>query len=374
MPSLKPMTPLQPLMQASMKPPAPLLAPKQRPLKPATPLQPKNARKTASFRPQRRWRFQLGLGQHPQRRCRFQLTPLTGPQRRRRFHARDFQCPAGGGRARLRYPWAAARPGRATSGRPTLQTSSNQHDSHRLARTSVTNVVNLSPKTSIFTEKADGLTTFVTTGQKSTRKTPWIDDVCNNTHQTTPKHCNSNVANSMFEQVAGELRAKLMGDGRARPGFETTHRATSATRPHWCEGRRRDLPRCRWAAAGPGRTSRRCTEPCISDQAPLVWRAPEGPEGLAAVPVGGGGAWPGFEATRRAKLAARTARGRAAAHGHNQQPGPTAHHAAPGTPVGQQATPEICRGSKQRRRSVGATSNTKPPGPTRDRAAHASGR
>ena len=24
-----------------------------------------------------------------------------------------------------------------------------------------------------------------------------------------------------------------------------------------------------------------------------MWRAPEGPEGLAAVPVGGGGAWPG---------------------------------------------------------------------------------
>ncbi|KSW13040.1 hypothetical protein APY09_01355 [Schaalia odontolytica] len=53
-------------------------------------------------------------------------------------------------------------------------------------------------------------------------------------------------------------------------------------------------------------------------QAPLVWRAPEGPEGLAAVPVGGGGAWPGFEPTRRAKLAARTARGRAAAHGHTK--------------------------------------------------------
>ena len=55
-----------------------------------------------------------------------------------------------------------------------------------------------------------------------------------------------------------------------------------------------------------------------------VWRAPEGPEGLAAVPVGGGGAWPGFEMMRRAKLAARTARGRAAAHGHTKQPGPTA--------------------------------------------------
>ena len=79
---------------------------------------------------------------------------------------------------------------------------------------------------------------------------------------------------------------------------------------------------CPWAVAGPGRATSRRAEPHISDQAPPVWRAPEGLEGLAAVPVGGGGAWPGFETTRRAKLAARTARGRAAAHGHNQQPGP----------------------------------------------------
>ena len=62
--------------------------------------------------------------------------------------------------------------------------------------------------------------------------------------------------------------------------------------------------------------------PC-HDQAQLVWRASEGLEGLAAVLVGGGGAWPGFEATRRVKLAARTTRGRAAAHGHTKQPGPT---------------------------------------------------
>ena len=61
--------------------------------------------------------------------------------------------------------------------------------------------------------------------------------------------------------------------------------------------------------------------------APLVWRAPEG---SAAVPVGGGGAWPGFEATRRAKLAARTARGRAAAHGHTKQPGLARHTKQPG--------------------------------------------
>ena len=59
-----------------------------------------------------------------------------------------------------------------------------------------------------------------------------------------------------------------------------------------------------------------------------------GLEGLAAVPVGGGGAWPGFETTRRAKLAARTAHGRAAAHGHTKQPSPTAL----GTPAEQDAT------------------------------------
>ena len=61
-------------------------------------------------------------------------------------------------------------------------------------------------------------------------------------------------------------------------------------------------------------------------------RAREGLVGLAAVPVGGGGAWPGFEATRRAKLAARTTRGRAAAHGHTKQPGPT-KNARPATGI-----------------------------------------
>ena len=128
-------------------------------------------------------------------------------------------------------------------------------------------------------------------------------------------------------------------------------------------------PRCRWAA-GPGHTHARpettagpagqqesgcgargrrrglagqrddAFNHTSASQAPLVWRAPEGPEGtgrgaggrwrgLAAVPVGGGGAWPGFETTRRAKLAARTARGRAAAHGHTKQPGLTKHTQRP---------------------------------------------
>ena len=130
------------------------------------------------------------------------------------------------------------------------------------------------------------------------------------------------------------LAAVPVGAGRAWPGFEPKHKHTSA------------------------------------HQAPLVWRAPEG---SAAVPVGGGGAWPGFETTRRAKLAARTARGRAAAHRHTQRPGPP----APGTPVGthsspaQQGThsspPQRAAGASGARNTSGATCHlgiTKPPGPT----------
>ena len=68
-----------------------------------------------------------------------------------------------------------------------------------------------------------------------------------------------------------------------------------------------------------------------------MWRVPEGPEGLAAVPVGGGGAWPGFETTRRAKLAARTARGRAAAHGA-ARPSRRLRPTAPETPAASAVT------------------------------------
>ena len=81
----------------------------------------------------------------------------------------------------------ACLPDLATGGQPALQTSSNRSNLNPLASAHVTNVVNLRPKTLIFGEKAIGLTTFVTTDQKSTRKTPPIDDVCNNTHRGIPK-------------------------------------------------------------------------------------------------------------------------------------------------------------------------------------------
>ena len=104
--TLKPTTPLQPLMQANVKPPSPMLAPKQQPLKPPSPLQAKNAPKTPISHPQRRCRFQLGLGLREQRRWWFHLRLALREQRRRRFHARDFQCPR-----------AIAEPGRAPSQR-----------------------------------------------------------------------------------------------------------------------------------------------------------------------------------------------------------------------------------------------------------------
>ncbi len=260
---------------ATLKPTTPLLAPNKGALKPASPLRPKTAPKTPISHPQRHDGFRQGSAGARKGDRGF----------RQAGHLAD--------RARLRCPWAVAGPGRATSGQPTLQTSSNQRDSNHLARTPVTNVVNLSPKTVFFSEKTLGLTTFVTTGQKATRKTPPIDDVCNNTHPSTPK--------------TQHARPPMTPTGSGGPGCGG-------------RGRRRGLAGLRDNAP-------------ISDLAPLVWRPPEWPQGQAEVPVGGGGAWPGFEATRRAKLAARTARGRAAAHRHTQRPGPP----APETPVGPQA-------------------------------------
>ena len=77
--TMKPMTPLQPQMQASMKPPSPLRAPEQHPLKPPSPLRPKTAPKSPVSHPQRRQGFQLGLSRRPQRRRRCQTTGPAVP-------------------------------------------------------------------------------------------------------------------------------------------------------------------------------------------------------------------------------------------------------------------------------------------------------
>ena len=161
-------------------------------------------------------------------------------------------------------------PGRRAGGRTTLQTSSNRSNLKPLARTPVTNVVNLRPKTTIFNEKAAGLTTFITTDPKSTRKTPWIDDVCNNTQKIGQK---SQRARPLRYPRAAPQRPGTTGvegtggTGGYGCGVRGRRRVLAglftATRHHWCGGRRRDRRawlRCPWAVAGPGRASRRRAE------------------------------------------------------------------------------------------------------------------
>ena len=211
----------------------------------------------------------------------------------------------------MRYPWATAGPGQATSGRPTLQTSSNRRYSNRLTRAPVTNVVNLSRKIIVFGEKALGLTTFVTPGQKSTQKTPWIDDTCNNTHQATrQRHSAAGVkgaggtgghgrASRRGAERSEALASRAAGPSGAQNTRGTTsntiNEASRRTKPtistpgstgvkgaggtggHGCgaRGRRRGLAGVRGDAPSN-----------ISDQAPQAppdWRPPRGLRGLAGL-------------------------------------------------------------------------------------------
>ena len=75
--------------------------------------------------------------------------------------------------------------------------------------------------------------------------------------------------------------------------------------------------------------------------------APERPENLAAVPVGGGGAWPGFETTRRAEGSRRGRRaGGPPPTGAPSSPAHETGHAAPGTPAAPQATKQQGKGAR----------------------------
>ena len=96
-----------------------------------------------------------------------------------------------------------------------------------------------------------------------------------------------------------------VGGGGAWPDNEPTRRA-SHQRPGAAGvegaggpgGRKRAWPQCPWAAAGPGRTTSRRAEPRISDQAPPVWRAPEGPEDARGHGCGARGRWQGLARLR----------------------------------------------------------------------------
>ena len=150
-----------------------------------------------------------------------------------------------------------------------------------------------------------------------------------------------------------------VGDCGARPDNEPTPRTTRRhTRHRRCGGRRRDgRPGCGARGRWRGLAGLRDDAPSHTSahQVPLVWRAPEGPEGAG----GHGRARAGFEIDHSepqarvwrsrgrpgppapgtpAEPQATPSMTRAAAHGHTKQPGPTTHHAAPGTPAAQHAT------------------------------------
>ena len=119
------------------------------------------------------------------------------------------------------------------------------------------------------------------------------------------------------------------------------------------------------AAEGPGWASH-------SNQASLVWRALCGLVGVAAVPVGGGGAWPGFETTHPATrqrhsttgvegVGGTGGHGRASRRGAERSEALASRAAgppAPGIPVGHAKQPGPAGGTNQNLRNWEASRST----------------
>ena len=91
----------------------------------------------------------------------------------------------------------------------------------------------------------------------------------------------------------------------------------------WCRRIRRARLRCPWAAAGPGQTTSHRAKPPISTPGPTGMKGAgeTGEPGCGARGRRRGLAGLRDDAPSR-RLAARTTSGRAAAHGHTEQPGP----------------------------------------------------
>ena len=100
--------------------------------------------------------------------------------------------------------------------------------------------------------------------------------------ETTQKHCNSNDANSMFEQAAGELRAELMSGSRARIG-KSRMQFPHGTNQHKLKNRRISTIRFQHLKYTQGNCMRNYCAGGAWPRRPWVAR------GLAAVPVGGAG-------------------------------------------------------------------------------------
>ena len=151
------------------------------------------------------------------------------------------------------------------------------------------------------------------------------------------------------------------GQRRSLADNESTYHHTKHLRRRRSGGHRRDRkagPRCRWAAAGPGRAS-----PSDTSAAGLEGTGGTGRPGCSA-----GGRRRGLAGQRvDAPSEARSADGgRAAAHGHTKQPRPTRAHQAARPHNRVLHRPEHQRRHQHRRNTSGATHHrgiAKPPGP-----------
>ena len=146
------------------------------------------------------------------------------------------------------------------------------------------------------------------------------------------------------QQTGGTGVMGTEGHGRGAGGRQHGQNKHTRPKPHPIGGHRVACgarPRCRRAAAGPGRASRRRARPHPSDQAPPVCRAPEGPEGTGGLrdrPLRAAGSRVAISRAGRRPPAHTAASPIKAGH---TAPG---NQVAPGTPVGPQAT---TRGNKR---------------------------
>ena len=176
----------------------------------------------------------------------------------------------------------------------------------------------------------------------------WPDNESTRRAKLAARTAHGRVATHRHTQRPGTTGVEGAGGtgGHGRASRQRTETHTSMPVAADVEGRRRDRRawlRCPWAAAGPGRHH-------TAPKAPPAWRAPEGPVGLTAVPVGGGGAWPGFETTRRAEG---SRRGRLAGG-----PPPTG---TPSSPAQQHTTRRPERQRHHKKHSTGARAHRPAP-------------
>ena len=88
--ALKPMTPLQPLMQTNVKPPSPMLAPQTATIETTITSATEKRTQNAHFSPAKA--MPVSVEAEPVRAKAMEVS-VGREQRRRRFHARDLRCP-----------------------------------------------------------------------------------------------------------------------------------------------------------------------------------------------------------------------------------------------------------------------------------------